>query len=44
MVDEYQDTNNSQFLLVSLLSGVHHNICVFGVDDQSIYNFLCATF
>ncbi len=43
MVDEYQDTNNSQFLLVSLLSQQHKNICVVGDDDQSIYKFRGAT-
>ncbi len=43
MVDEYQDTNHSQFRLVSLLSSVHKNICVVGDDDQSIYSFRGAT-
>ena len=43
MVDEYQDTNNSQFLLVSLLSQQFKNICVVGDDDQSIYKFRGAT-
>ena len=43
MVDEYQDTNNSQFLLVSLLSQQYKNICVVGDDDQSIYKFRGAT-
>lgn len=39
MVDEYQDTNQVQFKLVSLLSEQHKNICVVGDDDQSIYKF-----
>ncbi len=43
MVDEYQDTNNSQFLLVSMLSEKYKNICVVGDDDQSIYKFRGAT-
>lgn len=39
MVDEYQDTNNAQFKLVSMLSKGYRNICVVGDDDQSIYKF-----
>jgi DNA helicase-2/ATP-dependent DNA helicase PcrA len=37
MIDEYQDTNNLQYLLSSLLAGGWGNICVVGDDDQSIY-------
>ena len=43
LVDEYQDTNNLQYLLTSLLAGGSHNICVVGDDDQSIYRFRGAT-
>lgn len=43
LIDEYQDTNNLQYLLASLLAGGHKNICVVGDDDQSIYSFRGAT-
>lgn len=39
MVDEYQDTSNAQYMLISLLAGEDGNICVVGDDDQSIYKF-----
>jgi len=37
LVDEYQDSNNSQYLLVKLLTGVRGQFTVVGDDDQSIY-------
>ena len=42
-VDEYQDTNEAQFVLTSLLAGGFRNIMVVGDDDQSIYKFRGAT-
>ncbi|RLD52754.1 MAG: ATP-dependent DNA helicase [Bacteroidetes bacterium] len=39
LVDEYQDTNYSQYLIVKKLSELHRNLCVVGDDAQSIYSF-----
>ena len=39
LVDEYQDTNHSQYLIVRALSDRYQNICVVGDDAQSIYAF-----
>ena len=43
LIDEYQDTNNLQYLFASILAEGHGNICVVGDDDQSIYKFRGAT-
>ncbi len=39
LVDEYQDTNHSQYLIVKALADRYQNICVVGDDAQSIYSF-----
>jgi len=39
LVDEYQDTNYSQYLIVKQLAALNENICVVGDDAQSIYGF-----
>ena len=39
MIDEYQDTNRSQYELMRLLTEAHGNVCVVGDEDQSIYSW-----
>lgn len=39
LIDEYQDTNEAQYILVKMISAKYKNICVVGDESQSIYSF-----
>ena len=44
LVDEYQDTNEAQYILIKMLASKYRNICVVGDNDQSIYSFRGANY
>ena len=44
LIDEYQDTNEAQYILTKMISSKYKNICVVGDNDQSIYSFRGANY
>ena len=44
LIDEYQDTNEAQYILTKMLANYYKNICVVGDSDQAIYGFRGANF
>jgi len=44
LIDEYQDTNEAQYILTKLMSAKYRNICVVGDENQSIYSFRGANY
>ena len=44
LIDEYQDTNEAQYVLTKMISAKYKNICVVGDNDQSIYSFRGANY
>ncbi len=44
LIDEYQDTNQAQYILTKMISAKYRNICVVGDNDQSIYSFRGANY
>ncbi len=44
LIDEYQDTNEAQYILSKMISAKYKNICVVGDNDQSIYSFRGANY
>ena len=44
LIDEYQDTNQAQYILTKMISAKYKNICVVGDNDQSVYSFRGANY
>ena len=44
LVDEYQDTNEAQYILIKMMGAKYKNVCVVGDNDQSIYSFRGANY